>query len=97
MKLIKQVTAMGLAISLASGTTMAGEWPSDLVQDMDKAARAIADNWIDDRNPEKQEWAWGEGADHKAVTQKCSVDGWRHVVAVAHNWTNVADIDAHYT
>lgn len=61
MKLIKQITAISLVLGLVSGTSIAGEWPSELVQDMDKAARAIADNWIDDRNPEQQAWAWGEG------------------------------------
>ncbi|MCP3940460.1 MAG: hypothetical protein GY710_03135 [Desulfobacteraceae bacterium] len=36
-------------------------WPADLKQEIQTAAIAIADNWVDDRNPENQDWAWGEG------------------------------------
>ncbi len=52
-----------LFIALPAGFCQAdiNDWPQDLKSDLKEAALAVADNWVDDRNPEKQDWAWGEG------------------------------------
>ncbi|MCP4745540.1 MAG: hypothetical protein GY874_05265 [Desulfobacteraceae bacterium] len=36
-------------------------WPAELQSDLRQAAIAIANNWTDDRDPENQDWSWGEG------------------------------------
>ncbi|MCP4159868.1 MAG: hypothetical protein GY760_07335 [Deltaproteobacteria bacterium] len=48
-------------LALGSVSITSQTWPYDLTMEMQNAAIAIAENWVDDRNPEKQDWAWGEG------------------------------------
>lgn len=36
-------------------------WPDSLTEDIQGAAIAIADNWVNDKAPQSEQWAWGEG------------------------------------
>jgi rhamnogalacturonyl hydrolase YesR len=51
----------GLGIILMSTFANASDWPDSLVADMDEAAAAITNKWIDGRDPTGEAWAWGEG------------------------------------
>ena len=62
---MKSVSIMKVFIIVSlfvAGPSFASEhWPDNLMNDMENAAIAIADNWTDDRDPTKQDWSWGEG------------------------------------
>lgn len=56
-----KVAALSAAFVLMTSTSHASDWPDGLKADMQKAGIAVADKWIDRRDPQGEAWAWGEG------------------------------------
>ena len=51
-----KVAALSAAFVLMTSTSHASDWPDGLKADMQKAGIAVADKWIDRRDPQGEAW-----------------------------------------
>lgn len=84
LKATTKVAAFSAAAFLLASTSQAADWPEGLSSDMRKAGIAIADTWIDRRDPTGEAWAWGEGVLSYGLVKMAETSKNEHYL----NWLN---------